>query len=244
MFADSLLEVSWRDRSRRSCATLASFGLEALAVGALLTAPFLYMQGLPRAQWMATLSAPSPAPAPLAVSAHARPHQVASEIASDGHIIAPVQIPEHAEQIHDESAPYPVDITQLGVRGSIGNPVGRNAFLGSSGTGLLNVAPPPPVVVTKPVRVSHLMDGYLIYRVQPEYPVIARQTRIQGTVVLHALIGRDGRIEKLQLVSGQPMLAQSAIDAVSQWRYRPYILNNEPVEVETQITVNFTLAGG
>ena len=186
----------------------------------------------------------SPAPVPLPVSAHARHTQVASEIAPDGHIITPAQIPEHAAQINDELAPPSVDITQLGVRDGNGNSSGRNAVLGSSGTGLLNVAPPAPVAVTKPVHVSHLMDGYLIYRVQPEYPVIARQARIQGTIVLHALIGRDGRIEKLQVVNGHPMLVQSAIDAVSQWRYRPYILNNEPVEVETQITVNFTLAGG
>jgi len=89
-----------------------------------------------------------------------------------------------------------------------------------------------------------MMEGNLIQRVQPEYPPLARQARIQGIVILRAIISREGRIEKLQLVSGHPMLVQAAIDAVRQWRYRPYLLNDQPVEVETQITVNFTLTSG
>jgi len=242
MFADSLLDVSWTDRSRRGYATLISFALESLALSALLVAPFLYVQGLPHAQWMATLSLPTPPPAPLPTSAH-RHAQAASNMASDGHIIAPIQIPEHAPEITDESPP-PVDIDQPAVPGSTGDRTARNPVFASTGTGLENIGPPPPLAVTKPPRISRLMDGYLIYRVQPEYPPIARQAHIQGSVVLRALISRDGRIENLQVVNGQPMLVPSAINAVSQWRYRPYVLNNEPVEVETQITVNFTLAGG
>jgi protein TonB len=73
---------------------------------------------------------------------------------------------------------------------------------------------------------------------------LARQARIQGSVVLQAEIGKDGSIQNLHLISGHPMLAPSAIEAVKQWRYKPYILNREPVEVETTITVNFMLAGG
>ena len=88
------------------------------------------------------------------------------------------------------------------------------------------------------------MEGNLIHRVQPEYPQLARQARIQGPVILRAIINRDGRIENLQVLSGHPMLVQAAIDAVRQWRYRPYLLNDQAVEVETQITVNFTLSGG
>jgi periplasmic protein TonB len=89
-----------------------------------------------------------------------------------------------------------------------------------------------------------MMEGNLIHRVQPDYPPLARQARIQGTVVLRAIINRGGRIENLQVLSGHPMLVPAAIDAVRQWRYRPYVLNDQPVEVETQITVNFLLAGG
>jgi protein TonB len=89
-----------------------------------------------------------------------------------------------------------------------------------------------------------MMEGNLIYRVQPVYPPLARSARVQGAVVLRAIISKSGGIGNLQVVSGHPMLVKTALDAVSQWRYRPYILNDEPVEVETQITVNFVLAGG
>lgn len=85
--------------------------------------------------------------------------------------------------------------------------------------------------------------GRLIREVKPVYPPIARQARIQGMVVLEAQISKDGKIESLQLVSGHPILAAAAIDAVRQWRYSPYLLNGEPVAVDTQIRLNFTLAG-
>jgi protein TonB len=88
-----------------------------------------------------------------------------------------------------------------------------------------------------------MMEGNLIRRVEPAYPAIARQARIQGIVLLRATISKDGTIENLQLLSGQPMLAQAAIEAVRQWRYRPYYLNGDPVEVETQVTIKFMLSG-
>jgi protein TonB len=104
------------------------------------------------------------------------------------------------------------------------------------------VMPAHPVAV-KPLRVSHWAEGNIIYRVQPSYPPIARLARVQGTVELRAIISKAGTIENLIAVSGSPMLVKSAIEAVRQWRYRPYLLNNEPIEVETEITVNFVLSG-
>lgn len=88
-----------------------------------------------------------------------------------------------------------------------------------------------------------MREGDLIRKVQPTYPPLARSARIQGTVVLQAVISKEGAIENLKVVTGHPMLAPAAIEAVRQWRYRPYVLNNDPVEVETQITVKFSLAG-
>jgi len=88
------------------------------------------------------------------------------------------------------------------------------------------------------------MEGSLIQRVQPEYPPLAKQARIQGTVLLHAVIDREGKIEDLQVLGGHPLLVETALKAVQQWRYRPYYLDGEPVEVETQITIHFTLSGG
>jgi protein TonB len=85
------------------------------------------------------------------------------------------------------------------------------------------------------------MEGNLVHRVEPQYPFIAKQLHIEGTVVLKAFISRQGTIERVQVERGQEMLARAAIEAVQQWQYRPYYLNNEPIEVETEITVNFKL---
>ena len=245
MFADSVLDVSWDDRSRRSYATLVSFGIEALAVAFLLVAPLLYVHGLPQLQWTSSLVAP-PAPAPLLPQSPTHPsaRQPASNLNSAGQIIAPTVIPIDVAPIVDHYAPPPVDVSGLRVPGGTGNPFARE-IPGATGNGLLNVEPPPATPpVPKSPRISHVMEGNLIYRVQPTYPPMARAARIQGPVILHAIIGRDGRIENLQVLTGHPMLAGAAIEAVRQWRYRPYVLNGEPIEVETQITVNFTLAGG
>jgi TonB family protein len=98
--------------------------------------------------------------------------------------------------------------------------------------------------VPQRVRVSQgVSHGLLVTQVPPVYPPLARQARIQGTVVLQAIIGKDGSIENCSLVSGHPMLVQSALDAVKKWKYKPYLLNQEPVEVDTQVEVNFSLSG-
>jgi periplasmic protein TonB len=103
----------------------------------------------------------------------------------------------------------------------------------------------PKVATPQRVRVSQgVSAGLLVRRVNPNYPPLARQARIQGQVVLRAVISKDGSIENLTLVSGHPMLAPAAIDAVKQWKYKPYLLNGEPVEVDTEVLVNFTLSGG
>ena len=101
----------------------------------------------------------------------------------------------------------------------------------------------PPAAPAKLLRLSHISEGSLLHKVQPAYPALARSARIQGVVVLQAVISKQGTIENLVVLAGHPMLVPAAINAVRQWRYQPYILNAEPVEVETQITVNFSLAG-
>lgn len=97
--------------------------------------------------------------------------------------------------------------------------------------------------VPQRVRVSEdILQGLMLKKVSPIYPPLAKQARIQGTVVLKVLISKSGDVENLQLISGHPMLAPAAIEAVKQWKYQPYLLNGEPIEVETKVTVNFTLA--
>jgi TonB family protein len=89
---------------------------------------------------------------------------------------------------------------------------------------------------------SGVAQGLVLHRVQPLYPPEARRARVQGTVVMQAAISREGTIQDLRVISGDPMLVDAALDAVRQWRYRPYILNGDPVEVDTQIEVHFTLS--
>jgi periplasmic protein TonB len=244
MFADSLLDSPWADRSHRGWTTLVSFAVQAVAVGGLLALPLLYTQGLPQFQLISALMAPTPPPAPAPGPAR-NPHQTNSNVSSEGKVIAPRFVPREILQVDEPNAPPPIDLGGLRVPGGTGDSTVPNAVLDSIGRGLRAIVPPPPpVAATHPPRVSRMMEGNLVYRVQPQYPTLARQAGVQGIVVLRAMISREGKIENLQVVSGHPMLVQSAMDAVRQWRYRPCYLNNEPVEVETQVTVNFTLAGG
>jgi protein TonB len=135
--------------------------------------------------------------------------------------------------------------TGQGVEGGTGDG-SRDGVWRSLSDSLSHVAPlpaPPPTPSVPVFRPSRLLEGSLIRRVTPTYPPLARTARIQGPVVLFAVISKAGTIDNLRVISGHPMLVSAAIEAVSQWRYRPYILNNEPIEVETQITVNFLLSG-
>jgi protein TonB len=84
--------------------------------------------------------------------------------------------------------------------------------------------------------------GLVIHKVSPVYPPLAQQARIQGLVVLDAKISKDGTVEALKMISGHPLLVPAAIDAVKQWRYKPYVLDGKPVTVNTQVIVNFTLS--
>jgi protein TonB len=112
-----------------------------------------------------------------------------------------------------------------------------------------NLAPVPklskPVPTVQRMRVSQgITQGLLVYRIEPTYPRLAQLARINGVVVLTAIIDKHGNVERLQLVSGSPLLAPAAIDAVKQWHYKPFLLNGQPVEIETTVTVNFQMHNG
>src|SRR6202047_722898 len=111
---------------------------------------------------------------------------------------------------------------------------------------LLVAPPPPPPKPTAPQRVKqggNVTAASIITQTRPLYPALARQARIQGNVVLHAIIDKEGKVAPLEGISGHPRLVQSALDAVKQWRYKPTQLNGDPVEVDTTITVTFTMGG-
>jgi periplasmic protein TonB len=102
--------------------------------------------------------------------------------------------------------------------------------------------PPPPPVTPTVVHLTHLDPAMLIRRIDPVYPTLPKQLHREGRVELHAIIATDGTIQSLQFAGGDPMFFASARDAVLQWRYRPTNLNGQPVEVDTTITVIYTLA--
>jgi protein TonB len=242
MFADSFCDSGWSNRSHRGWTTLISFVVQALAVGCLLLLPLLYTQGLPRLALLAPLLVPAPAPA-VPTAQHANPPSIAQSNTVGIRLFSPTQIPQSINLLTETTPPLPmVDTTAIGVSHGTGDPGDRGSVFDSI-QGSNQVLPPPPPPAHHP-PVSRMMEGNLILRVQPDYPALARQVRVQGQVVLRAMISREGTIENLQVLSGHPMLVRAAVDAVRQWRYRPYLLNGEPVEVETEVRVNFILSGG
>jgi len=240
---DHTIHASWDERSRRGLTALTSFGLQALAVGVLLILPLLRPQGLPLFRQLSTPVSLAPPPGePLAPRTHAGGNPAASSNPADLFLRQPQRIPNHVETGNDDAPP------QIGsggpdIPGAVAGMGGQDGALESIGTGVRLIIPAGPVPVVHSVHISHMSEGDLVHKILPVYPPPARSARIQGQVVLQAVISKQGLIENLIVLAGHPLLVPAAIEAVRQWRYRPYVLNNEPVEVETQITVKFSLAG-
>jgi len=241
MFEDSLFDSGAGSRPPKTWSKLASFAVEVGAIGVLVLLPLIYTQALPKQLWTAMIEAPPP-PLGVAPKAVAHPQPRATHAQVDDHEFrAPSTIPRVTSMERDEpsseAAPGLDGLVPGGVPGGVASPVI---------TEIARSAPPVMVKPSPPVKLrvsSGVAAGMLVHQVKPQYPPLAMQARIQGTVVLQAVIGKDGTVRDLHLVSGHPMLAPAAIEAVKQWRYRPYLLNNEPVEVDTQVNVNFTLGG-
>ncbi len=241
MFADCLSGSELSSHSRRRWTTLISFAVQASVIGLLFMLPLLYTEGLPRLAMLAPLVAPAPPPAVPRQQTRSAPSSVAQRNLVEDRLVSPPRIPS-AIQVLTEAASAPAMSDLLaGVSRGTDASGGRGTVPDSVGVGLA-LPPPPPSIHHPPV--SRMMEGNLVHRVQPAYPLPAKQFRVQGQVELRAVISREGAIENLQVLSGPAMLVQAAVDAVRQWRYRPYELNGEPVEVETQVTVNFVLSGG
>jgi len=246
MFEDSLLESSGRLKTKRKWTTVLSFVLQCLLIGVMILVPLIYTEALPRQQLMTFLVAPPPPPPPPPPPA-AIPVRVVKVVQTDiinGQLRTPTKIPEKVAMIKEEAAPPPM--TTAGVIGGVPGGVPGGSLGGVMGgiIGGTPVAVPKQAIPTR-VRVSAgVQQGNLITQVKPVYPAIAKAARISGAVVLQAEISKQGTIENLHVISGHPMLVQNALDAVKQWRYKPYLLNGERVPVETTITVNVTLSGG
>ncbi len=247
MFEDSLLESGGRLRSKRKAWTTAlSFIIQVFIIGVMILIPLIYTEALPKQQLMTFLVAPPPPPPPPPPPAAAVPIKavkVESEL-NNGQLRTPTKIPQKVAMIKEEDTPPP-SASMGGVVGGVPGGVPGGQMGGVIG-GIISSTPVavPKVATPQRVRVSSgVTAGNLINKVQPVYPPIAKNARIQGTVVLQAVISKNGVVENLHAVSGHPMLIPAAVEAVKQWRYKPYFLNGEPVEVETTIQVNFTLGG-
>jgi protein TonB len=237
MFEDSLMESAGKIKTNQKYTTTVSFVIELVVVGFLILLPLLITEALPLHQLNSFLVAPPPPPPPPPPPAAAPQHvQKVSEVVN-GELRTPSKIPKVVKMIKEEETP-----PNTGVIGGVVGGVPGGSAGGVIGGIIGSAAPPPKVAAPQKLRVSSgVAEGNLIRRIQPAYPAMARIAHIHGDVILAAIISKTGIIENLHVVTGHPILAQSAMDAVKQWRYKPYLLNGEPVEVETTIKVTFSM---
>ena len=180
---------------------------------------------------------PPPPPPPPAQIVHVKP-QV--HLMDAGKLVAPKVIPKDIKIIKEDAEPDMGAIGGVGVPGGVAGGTMGGVLGGVMGG--IGAAPPPPRVTPSRIKQGgNVQQAKIISMPHPAYPPLARQTRISGTVRLHAIIGKDGTVQSLTLESGHPLLVQAALDAVRQWRYKPYMLNGQPVEVETAVSVEFKL---
>ena len=241
VFTESLLESS---APRLGWTTLLSFALQTVAIAALVLLPLFYTQALPAIVALGSLIGPPPGEVPRADSPGRHSNRGSTSELVGNTVREPIVIRKGIADIRDEGG-APASMPDLG----FAVPGGTGSRDGSAQIMSLLTPPPkpsaPPPSPTRPFPISGgIAQGFLIRQVRPVYPPLAIAAHVQGSVVLSAIISRTGMIEQLHVVSGHPLLVRSAIEAVEQWRYRPYLLNGLPVDVETQITVNFILGGG
>jgi len=222
--------------SHKSWTVALSAIVQSIILGILILIPLIYTEALPKGMLNTFLVAPAPPPPPPPPAAPVKTVR-APKIVQLNKMVAPTVIPKNVAMIKDEA---PVIYTNGGgVDGGTGSGI-LNGIIGSGGSG----PPPPPTKAPSRIRVGgNVQAASLVNKVTPQYPPIAKTAHVSGTVVLHAIIAKDGSIQELQYMSGPPLLMKSAMDAVREWRYKPTMLNGDPVEVDTTISVVFSLGG-
>lgn len=254
MFEQTFVEGN--AKTNKGWTVILSFLLQILGISVMVLIPLIYTDTLPKTQLTSFLVAPPPPPPPPPPPAATPPPKVVKVVPRQfdaGRLMAPKVIPKDIAMIKEEELPPPS--ASAGVVGGVPGGVPGGAAGGVIGGiigGVPTAAPPPPPPVKKeepkpvtPQRIrvgGNVQAANLVRKVTPNYPQLAKQARVQGTVKFQAIIGKDGTIQNLQLVSGHPLLVPAATEAVKQWLYKPTQLNGEPVEVITQIDVNFTLS--
>jgi periplasmic protein TonB len=241
MFNDLVISGANSTKTHKSWTVLVSTIIQAVLLGILIVIPLIYTEALPKGMLTTFIVPPPPPPPPPPPAAIQRIVKPIVHIIKNGQMMAPTVIPKKIEMIKEDPTPPDVGSSSGVVGGIAGGSAGGvlGGIIGGVGGG---PPPPPPPKSNKPLRVGGaVIAANLIRQVQPVYPPIAKTAHISGTVVLHAIISKDGTIEQLEYISGPPLLMKNAMDAVRQWRYRPTMLNGEPVEVDTTVSVVFTL---
>jgi protein TonB len=238
MFDDLLESTNEKKKTNKGWGFILSGAVQALILAVLILIPLIYTEALPKAMLSTLLVAPPPPPPPppppAVVKTVIKP---VARLINSGKLMQPRVIPKEVAVFKEAELPPDV-INNSGVTGGV--------FGGIPGQGMVAAMAPPPPKPTAPTRVKqggNVTAASIITQTRPVYPPLARQARIQGNVVLHAIIDKDGKVAQLEVISGHPLLVQAALDAVKQWRYKPTQLNGDPVEVDTTITVTFTMGG-
>lgn len=237
---EQMLESARSRPKRNPWAYALSLVAQILVLGVMILIPLLYTEALPMHELVGILVAPPPPPPPPPPPAPKVAPRIVRKVSlmDAGKLRAPTKIPERVAIIREEELPVDTGVVG-GVPGGISGGQMGGVIGGVIGGIPAPLAPPEP---PKRIRVSSgVQAAKKVRNVEPIYPPLAKQARIQGTVKLEAIIGKDGLIQNLIVLSGHPLLVQSALDAVQQWRYQPTLLNNEPVEVVTYIDVHFRL---
>jgi periplasmic protein TonB len=244
MFEEMVVSSPHPTKTKKPVTVLLSAVFQLVFLGILILVPLIYTEALPKTMMATMLTAPPPPPPPPPPPAAVQIVKVRPQVhlMDAGKLMQPKVIPKEVKIIKEEAEP---DMGAVGAVGGVPGGVAGGSMGGVLGgvLGGVGTAPPPPKPKpTGPVRIGgNVQAAKLVNRITPIYPPLARQTRISGTVRLHAIISKDGSIQQLEVLSGHPLLQQAALDAVRQWRYQPTLLNGEPVEVDTTIDVIFSL---
>jgi protein TonB len=243
MFEDMVVSGANSVKTNKPWTVVLSMVAQLAFLAVLILIPLIYTEALPKTMMATLLVAPPPPPPPppppvAAQVVHIKP-QV--HLMDAGKLVAPKVIPKDIKIIK-EDAPDMSANAGMGVPGGVAGGSLGGALGGVIGG--MGGAPPPPKPAAGRIRQGgSVQAALLVNKVQPVYPPLARQTRISGTVRLHAIISKSGSVESLEVISGHPLLVRAAMDAVQQWKYKATQLNGEPVEVDTTIDVIFSLNG-
>lgn len=249
MFEQSVIP---KGKTRKPWTVACAIVAQLLVVGIMIVIPLMFVEAMPAPELFSRLVAPPPPPPPPPPPAPARVAKVVFRRFNPNTLIAPRTIPKQIAMVKDIPTPPTAGVIG-GVQGGV--PGGQ---LGGVIGGILGSmpgppAPAPPRALPKPAppkpaapKLVHVGGNIeaarLIEGTPPAYPVLAREARVQGTVLMDAIIGKDGKIEKLSVVSGNPLLVTAAMNAVEHWVYQPTLLNGQPTAVSTEITVHFRLS--